>query len=51
MRAVSLQHDWIVHADVDEHQEYPDNIVSYLDDCSSRGINTVIGELRDRVSK
>ena len=50
MRAVSLQHDWILHADVDEFHEYPEDVTAFLTHCDARGMNVVSGILRDRAS-
>ncbi len=49
MRAVALQQDWIVHADVDEEQEYPETLPVFLHKSAERGVNTITGVLRDRV--
>ena len=52
IRKTSLQQDWIVLADIDEHQVYPgNNLTKFLDLCSERGISVVSGILRDRVSR
>ena len=51
MRSVSLQHDWIMHADMDEHHVYPSSPISaFLDMCTEMGVNVVVGEFRDRVT-
>ena len=52
MRSVSLQHDWIMHADMDEHHVYPkgSSVVDFLRKCEKRGVTVVMGHYRDRVA-
>ncbi len=51
VRSLALQHDWVIHADVDEHQDFPESVEAFLDKCGQRGINTVVGQFRDRVTR
>ena len=53
MRAVSLQHDWILHADMDEHHVYPlVPIKQFLAKIvRKKGSNAVGAYYRDRVTK
>ena len=52
MRSVSLQHDWILHADMDEHHVYPRlPITKFLAKCDKKRANVVMGHFRDRVAR
>ena len=52
MRSVSLQQDWILHADLDEHHEFPWPVAvgDFFADCDRNGINVISGVFRDRVA-
>ena len=52
IRSVSLQHDWIVHADMDEHHVYPQVPLSvFLNKCDRSGVNVITGMWQDRVAR
>lgn len=51
LRVLALSHDWIIHADVDEHHVYPEDVTAFLGRCDWHGINVVMGELQDRVAR
>jgi hypothetical protein len=41
--------DWAVVADLDEFQEYPDDLASVVEYCEERGYDAVTGEFLDRI--
>jgi len=46
-----LPDDWIIYADVDELQVYPDNLVKILKKCDQLGHQSLTGQFVDRLAK
>ena len=44
------QHDWVVHADLDEFHEYPAPLVQYLEECERNGRDIVTSCFIDRIT-